>query len=114
MVDPGSGRTEEPVSGCEPVALAIGVAPTCLPGSAMSSGRVDHQLAVHGVGDVTLQGPQGFFGALSLGHLAIEVLTSVSLVSDLDDGDHVDGVVESAAPIRDRFEPRIGDGWSQT
>ena len=26
VLDPGSGRTEEPVSGCEPVALAIGVA----------------------------------------------------------------------------------------
>jgi len=23
VLDPGSGRTEEPVSGCEPVALAI-------------------------------------------------------------------------------------------
>ena len=37
VLDPGSGRTEEPVSGCEPVALAIGVAPTCPPGSAMSA-----------------------------------------------------------------------------
>ena len=36
VLDPGSGRTEEPVSGCEPVALAIGVAPTCPPGSTMS------------------------------------------------------------------------------
>src|ERR1019366_9199203 len=60
VLDPGSGRTEEPVSGCEPVALAIGVAPTCPPGSAMSSARVDHQLSIHGVRDLTLEGAQSF------------------------------------------------------
>jgi len=54
VLDPGSGRTEEPVSGCEPVALAIGVAPTCPPGSAMSFARVDDQLAIHDVRDLVL------------------------------------------------------------
>ena len=54
VLDPGSGRTEEPVSGCEPVALAIGVAPTCPPGSAMSLARIDDELTVDGVRDVAL------------------------------------------------------------
>jgi len=31
VLDPGSGLTEKPVSGCEPVALAIGVALLTLP-----------------------------------------------------------------------------------
>ena len=55
VLDPGSGRTEEPVSGCEPVALAIGVAPTCPPGSAMSSVRIVDELTVNGVRDLTLE-----------------------------------------------------------
>ena len=56
VLDPGSGRTEEPVSGCEPVALAIGVAPGCPPGSAMSPARIDDELAIYDVRDVALEG----------------------------------------------------------
>src|ERR1019366_852142 len=99
VLDPGSGRTEEPVSGCEPVALAIGVAPTCPPGSAMSAAGVDDQLSIHGVRDLTLEGAQRFLGRLAFGHLAIEVLPPFARVADLADGDHMDGVVEaSVAP----------------
>ena len=92
VLDPGSGRTEEPVSGCEPVALAIGVAPICPPGSAMSPAGIDDQLSIYAVRDLTLEGPQRFLARLTLGHLAIEVLAPFGRVADLADGDHMDGV----------------------
>ena len=65
-------------------------------GSAMSPGRVDDQLSIHGVGDLTLEGAQCFLRGLALGHLAIEVLSSFALVANLGDGDHMDGVVEAS------------------
>src|SRR5450631_2148334 len=100
VLDPGSGRTEEPVSGCEPVALAIGVAPTCPPGSAMSPARVSEQLSINDVRDLTLEGAQRLLGGLALGHLAVEVGPSVGLMTDLDDGRHVDGVVKPSVALR--------------
>jgi hypothetical protein len=83
---------------------------------------VDDQLAIDGVGDVSLEGAQGFSFGLALGDLAIEVGPSARVgLADLAYGHHVDCVVkptmtaqrepvEYPTPrgVRDRSDTRIG------
>ena len=58
---------------------------------------VEKQQAVDGVGDLTLERPQGLLLRLALGNLAVEIDPSFGArVADLSDRGHVEGVVELA------------------
>ena len=69
----GSGKWLGPKSrcaGCEPVTLDDRVVPGCPPGPAyLRAVGVDEELAVDGVADVSLEGPERFFLGLALGDL---------------------------------------------
>ena len=71
--------------------------------SRLSSGPlilgVEDELAVDGVGDLSLERPDGFPLGLAFGHLSLEVGPALRLgLTDLADGHHVDGVVELTVP----------------
>jgi hypothetical protein len=58
---------------------------------------------VDGLGDLTLEGPQGFLGALALVELASVVGPSRGVVADLGHGGDVESAVE--LPVAARVEP---------
>ena len=58
---------------------------------------VEEQLAVDGVGDLTLEGSNRFLLRLALGDLALEVDPALRVrIADLGDRCHVDVVIELA------------------
>lgn len=53
-----------------------------------------------GIADPTLEGADGLLAGLALGLAAQVVSPSRSVVADLGDGDHVDGVIQGSVPSR--------------
>src|ERR1700677_794079 len=72
---------------------------------------VEDELAEDGVGDLALEGPQGFALGLALRHLALEVDPTIrSRIADLGERGDVNGVVEF--PIASTREP-VSDATSR-
>src|SRR5215212_10262258 len=61
---------------------------------------VGDETGVDTVGDLALEGADGFLGGLSLGDLAVVVSATLGVVSELGDRRDVQGVVDLAIPAR--------------
>jgi hypothetical protein len=102
VTGPGSGWSEEPVSGVQSGRAGDRVVPR-LPSRALGTGRgapgVGLQAGEDGVADLPFQRAQGLFRGLALGQLLVVVRAALAVpVADLGDRHHVDGVVEPPVP----------------
>ena len=59
---------------------------------------VSHELAVDGVGQAAAQAAHRFHGSLAGGELAPVVGPAGGVIAELDEGGHVEHVVEAAVP----------------
>jgi hypothetical protein len=97
VAGPGSGLSEEPMSGVRSVTLDCRVVPECPPGHVASrrfwSASI---LGVYDVGEPAREGSHRFHGGLAGGLLGVEVGAALGGVAQLDDGHDVQCPVDPA------------------
>ena len=102
VTGPGSGLSEEPVSGVQSGRAGDRVVPRLpsrAPGARRGAPGVGLQAGEDGVADLPFQRAQGFFRGLALGQLLVVVRAALAVpVADLGDRHHVDGVIEPPVP----------------
>ncbi len=104
VAGPGSGLSEEPALGCEPVALGVRVVARCPPGpvaAEVASVLVGQHAGVHDVGQTTFQGAHRHHGRCATGLSGVVELAALEWGCALDDGHDVQRPVDPGFPSRD-------------